>query len=75
MAYEHEDGTASLFQNDYKEDGDKRPDYTGKGKVDGDMKEFALWKRETKGGKTMLFVKWSEPQEKFQSKKGEQAGF
>ena len=29
MAYEHEDGTASLFQNDYKENGDKRPDYTG----------------------------------------------
>ena len=55
MAYEHEDGTASLFQNDYKEDGDKRPDYTGKGKVEGGMKEFALWKRETKGGKTMLF--------------------
>ena len=75
MAYEHEDGTASLFQNDYKEDGDKRPDYTGKGKVEGDMKEFALWKRETKSGKTMLFVKWSEPQEKFQSNKGEQAGF
>jgi len=75
MAYEHEDGTASLFQNDYKENGDKRPDYTGKGKVDGSMKEFALWKRETKSGTTMLFVKWSEPQEKFQSKKGEQAGF
>ena len=75
MAYEHEDGTASLFQNDYKEDGDKRPDYTGKGKVEGGMKEFALWKRETKNGKAMLFVKWSEPQEKFQSKKGEQAGF
>ena len=75
MAYEHEDGTASLFQNDYKEDGDKRPDYTGKGKVDGEMKEFALWKRETKKGTTMLFVKWTEPQEKFQSKKGEQAGF
>ena len=75
MAYEHEDGTASLFQNAYKENGDNRPDYTGKGKVEGDMKEFALWKRETKGGKTMLFVKWSEPQEKFQSKKGEQAGF
>ena len=75
MAYEHEDGTASLFQNDYKEDGDKRPDYTGKGKVEGGMKEFALWKRETKNGTTMLFVKWSEPQEKFQSKKGEQAGF
>ena len=75
MAYEHEDGTASLFQNDYKENGDKRPDYTGKGKVEGDMKEFALGKRETKGGKTMLFVKWSEPQEKFQSKKGQQAAF
>ena len=75
MAYEHEDGTASLFQNDYKENGDKRPDYTGKGKVDGSMKEFALWKRETKSGTTMLFVKCSEPQEKFQSKKGEQAGF
>ena len=75
MAYEHEDGTASLFQNDYKEDGDKRPDYTGKGKVDGEMKEFALWKRETKKGTTMLFVKWTEPQEKFQSKKGQQAGF
>ena len=75
MAYEHEDGTASLFQNDYKENGDKRPDYTGKGNVDGEMKEFALWKRETKKGTTMLFVKWTEPQEKFQSKKGQQAGF
>ena len=75
MAYEHEDGTASLVQNDYKEDGDKRPDYTGKGKVEGGMKEFALWKRETKKGTTMLFVKWTEPREKFQPKEGEQAGF
>jgi hypothetical protein len=39
------------------------------------MKEFALWKRETKKGTTMLFVKWTEPREKFQPKKGEQAGF
>jgi len=75
MAYEHEDGTASLFQNDYKEDGDKRPDYTGKGKVEGDMKEFALWKRETKSGKPMLFVKWTDPRDKFKTEKGEQAGF
>ena len=74
MAYEIEEGKVSLFKND-KGDNEKRPDYTGKGKVDGSMKEFALWKRETKSGTTMLFVKWSEPQEKFQSKKGEQAGF
>ena len=51
MAYEHEEGTASMFQNDYKEDGDKKPDYTGKGKVGGDLKNFALWKRQTKKGK------------------------
>jgi len=74
MAYEHEEGTASMFQNDYKEDGDKKPDYTGKGKVGGDLKNFALWKRQTKDGKAMLFVKWSDPQDKFQSKKAKQSG-
>ncbi len=74
MAFEHKENTATVFEND-KKSSDNQPDFTGKGKVDGAMKEFALWKRETKGGKTMLFVKWSEPQEKFQSKKGQQAGF
>ena len=74
MAYEHEEGTASMFQNDYKEDGDKKPDYTGKGKVGGDLKNFALWKREIKDGKAMLFVKWSDPQDKFKSNKPKQSG-
>ena len=74
MAYEHEEGTASMFQNDYKEDGDKKPDYTGKGKVDGGLKNFALWKRKTKDGKPVLFVKWSDPQDKFQSKNDKPSG-
>ena len=54
MAYEHEEGTASMFQNDYKEDGDKKPDYTGNGMVNGKKQDFSLWINETDKGDRYL---------------------
>lgn len=49
MAYEIKDNTFSLFAND-KKGNDKRPDWSGKGKVDGVDVRIAVWKRTTQNG-------------------------
>lgn len=46
MAYEHQKGSFSLFKNTYKQDGDNKPDYKGKGKdLAGNDIEVAAWLR------------------------------
>jgi len=49
MAYEHEEGKVSLFKND-KGDNEKRPDYTGKCMIKGEMYHLSLWDSTSKGG-------------------------
>ncbi|QDP57487.1 MAG: hypothetical protein Unbinned2072contig1001_1 [Prokaryotic dsDNA virus sp.] len=49
--YEHKEGTGSLFKND-KEPDSKQPDYKGKAKVDGKMKDLSAWLNTSKDGKT-----------------------
>ena len=57
MAYEHEDGSFSLFRNDRKsKDGD--PDYTGSGKDTAGTDVYVNgWINETKDGRKYLKVK------------------
>lgn len=50
MAYEHKNGSFSLFKND-KGDNEKRPDYRGTGKdLAGQSIEVAAWLRDGKDG-------------------------
>ena len=53
MAYEHEEGKVSLFKND-KGDNEKRPDYTGKCMVKGEMLHLSMWESTSKGGTKYL---------------------
>lgn len=57
--------SGALFKNDYKEEGDNKPDYKGPfTDENGEEKEIAAWLRTSKGGKTYLSVKVSEKREK-----------
>lgn len=49
MAYEIKDNTFSAFEND-KKGNDKRPDWSGKGKVSGVEVKIAIWKRKSQNG-------------------------
>jgi len=53
-----------LFVNQYKEDGDSRPDFVGKLDVEGKEYRLAGWKNTSKAGKRYISVKAQEPQEK-----------
>ena len=53
MAYEQEEGKVSLFKND-KGDNDKRPDYTGKCMVKGEILHLSMWDSTSKGGTKYL---------------------
>jgi uncharacterized protein (DUF736 family) len=53
-----------LFPNRYKEDGDKRPNYTGTVNVNGEEFRLAAWDRTSKNNNAYLSVVVSEPREK-----------
>ena len=53
-----------LFVNQYKEDGNSRPDFVGKLDVEGKEYRLAGWKNTSKAGKRYISVKVQEPQEK-----------
>jgi|TARA_R100001530_G_scaffold62457_1_gene44937 uncharacterized protein (DUF736 family) len=53
-----------LFVNQYKEDGDSRPNFVGKLDVEGKEYRLAGWKNTSKAGKRYISVKVQEPQEK-----------
>ena len=53
-----------LFVNQYKEDGDSRPNFVGKLDVEGKEYRLAGWKNTSKTGKRYISVKVQEPQEK-----------
>jgi len=52
-----------FFPNKYKQEGDKKPDYTCNIMVDGETKRLAGWKSETKRGMPYISLKYSDPQE------------
>jgi hypothetical protein len=71
MAYEHREGSGSLFKNLKKEEGSSQPDYRGNAMVNGTVMEIAAWIKEGKnGGKFMsLSIKPKEEREAAPEKK------
>ena len=61
MSYEHKPDTGTAFPNDYKEPGDKKPDFKGQINVGGNMQDIAIWNSSTQDGKDYLFIKVSDP--------------
>lgn len=53
-----------LFRSQDKEEGSKKPDYTGKLNVNGKDYRLAGWIRESKSGTKFLSLALSEPQPK-----------
>ena len=53
-----------LFPNQYKEDGDSKPDYLGSINVNDDEWSLAAWANTSKNGKEYLSIRVSEPREK-----------
>ena len=51
MAYEHREGSGSLFKNHKKEEGSKQPDYRGDAMVNGEVMEVSAWIKEGNNGK------------------------
>ena len=60
MSYEQKDNSGSLFRND-KQGVEKRPDYTGKGKVNGAEVRISAWLKESKNGGKYLSLSFQEP--------------
>lgn len=58
--YEIKDMSGSLFRVDEKKS-DKHPDFTGKGKVNGELLYISGWLKESKSGKKYLSLAFSEP--------------
>ena len=52
-----------LFPNQYKEEGDTKPDYLGNVNVNGEEWSLAAWENTSKNGKEYLGVRVSEPRE------------
>tara|TARA_R100001163_G_C4863101_1_gene68434 strand:- start:147 stop:359 length:213 start_codon:yes stop_codon:yes gene_type:complete len=59
--YKIKDSTFKLWKNKYKEDGDKKPDYTGNGMVNGEKKDFSLWINQDDNGQRYLSGQFKEP--------------
>ena len=53
-----------LFPNKYKEDGDKKPNYTGSVDVQGEQWRLAAWENTSKNGVKSISLAVSEPKDK-----------
>ena len=62
--YKIKDSSFTLWKNKYKKDGDKKPDYTGNGMVNGEKKDFSLWINETDKGDRYLSGQFKEEYKK-----------
>ena len=65
--FELEENTGTLFKNENKTE-DKHPSYKGSFKLNGNVMDIAIWKREGKSGKPYLFVKLSDKKDVKQTK-------
>ena len=52
----HEEGTGTIFKNNYKEEGSKQPDYKGTMKIGGEDIKIVGWKRTTKNGDDYFYL-------------------
>ena len=62
-----------LFANQYKEQGDSRPDFVGNINVDGNQFNLAGWKNVSQGGKRYISVKVSEDTQEGQQEQKKQS--
>ena len=54
--FEVKNQTFTLWKNKYKKDGDNKPDYTGNGKFNNEMKDVSMWiNKDTKNKKDSPF--------------------
>ena len=68
MAYEHNNGSGTLFRNQKKET-EKHPDYKGEGKLpDGTPVWISGWVKESSGGTKFLSLSIQEKEQKPESK-------
>tara|TARA_R110000824_G_scaffold26154_3_gene90289 strand:- start:1995 stop:2219 length:225 start_codon:yes stop_codon:yes gene_type:complete len=74
MAFEHNENTATVFNND-KKSSEKHPDYTGKGKVGDELMEFAVWKKKSANGNDYMYMSWKKPSDKFNKSGDSKPGF
>ena len=66
MAYEHRDGSGSLFRNE-KDGVESRPDYRGEAKVNGKIYQLSAWLKEGSKGKFLSIS--IQPKESYQGEK------
>ena len=52
--FEVKNQTFTLWKNKYKKDGDNKPDYTGNGKINNEMKDVSMWINKDKKGNRYL---------------------
>ena len=52
--FEVKNQTFTLRKNKYKEEGDNKPDYTGNGKFNNEMKDLSMWINKDKKGNRYL---------------------
>ena len=62
MAYEQKDNSASVFEND-KGDNPNRPDFRGKGMIDGKLVRVSAWTKTTDDGKKWLSLAFQPREE------------
>lgn len=65
--YEIKDNSGSLFRV-LEKASDRHPDFTGKGKVNGQLLYVSGWLKESKSGKKYLSLAFSEPRERAEAK-------
>ena len=62
MAYETKPNTGSLFKNQYKTPGDKKPDYTGTCVVDGKEYRMSAWINTSRNGTKYMSMNFQLPE-------------
>ena len=62
MAYETKPNTGSLFKNQYKTPGDKKPDYTGTCMVDGKEYRMSAWINTARNGTKYMSMNFQLPE-------------
>jgi|TARA_R110000796_G_scaffold29859_7_gene80206 hypothetical protein len=62
--YKQKDQTFKLWKNDYKKEGDNKPDYSGSGLINGEEKQISLWINQDKNNKRYLSGQIQEPYKK-----------
>ena len=64
----------ALFKNDYKEQGDNKPDLTGKLNVEGKSYRIAAWEKTSDAGKNYLSLQLTDPEARDKEVENHQLG-